>query len=858
MVLTRDRRFHIRLVDEYGFAGQEGPEYTLLARPDAPPRVVIEQPGTVTGVTLGGTVPLIIRAEDDFGITDMTLRARRLTGEPLLTLPFGESLRIESSIEGVVASVTHEWKLSDLPLTPGDIVVYDVQATDNFISDAGTGQTAQSATLRLKIISAAEFDDRVRDDVRHLAEGIRKVLLDQQAVRDLTESLLKDMGDHDVGDRLSSRSAGATGGLPTSALVAPAAGRLSDRQQRLAQRVSQFGDRTLRIVERLELNTLPGQPRGPRDRRENLEALADQLNTTAWGPMSDAAASLSVAGRASADPRMAVTDPVPDAGATGGLSTSVLFPDDAPIATALHEEQEAIGRLNEILQTIEKWGSFRELLATVRNLIDRQEDVLRRTRELGARTLGRSVDDLNSSDRQNLRAVQRRQERLADETRQATASLERLGETGADENEDRLESRSHTDEPQRLGDALRTARAAEISERMDQAAVALGDNRTAAAALAEAAAQTGLQNVLQALLQRQQLELEALYREMERAADAVARLLQQQTDLHHGTQEVSNLGDDSDTLRLLADTQHRLQRNTSQLAAELTTVPETYSPAQLVSRAADAMSLAETALTTTSVSKAAASAAEPRQHEAIVSLQGALNELETAAQRAREEQFLSSLVRVINELRSIRDGQESINGQTVMLVETIAERGALGRADNRRAALLAHREEGLRVACTDSDWRVILEVVPVFDYVLESIADDMGGIRDALSERRLDEPLVDLEQSVIRRLTQLIGAVDDTLALPPPDEFADGQSGASGGSSSGDQRPIPHVAELMVLRAMQMDLNRRTSALAGTMNPQQADEAQLDSARRLGLEQEQLRALTLRVTQQARGGRRHR
>ena len=110
-------------------------------------------------------------------------------------------------------------------------------------------------------------------------------------------------------------------------------------------------------------------------------------------------------------------------------------------------------------------------------------------------------------------------------------------------------------------------------------------------------------------------------------------------------------------------------------------------------------------------------------------------------------------------------------------------------------------------------------------------------------------------RSVIRRLTQLIGAVDDTLALPPPDEFADGQSGASGGSSSGDQRPIPHVAELMVLRAMQMDLNQRTRALAGAMNPRQADESQLDAARRLGVAQEQLRALTSRVTQQARSRR---
>jgi len=39
------------------------------------------------------------------------------------------------------------------------------------------------------------------------------------------------------------------------------------------------------------------------------------------------------------------------------------------------------------------------------------------------------------------------------------------------------------------------------------------------------------------------------------------------------------------------------------------------------------------------------------------------------------------------------------------------------------------------------------------------------------------------------------------------------------------------------------------------MDPRQADESQLDAARRLGVEQEQLRALTSRVTQQARSRR---
>ena len=83
-------------------------------------------------------------------------------------------------------------------------------------------------------------------------------------------------------------------------------------------------------------------------------------------------------------------------------------------------------------------------------------------------------------------------------------------------------------------------------------------------------------------------------------------------------------------------------------------------------------------------------------------------------------------------------------------------------------------------------------------------------------------------------------------------EFVETDTG--GGQGQGElvtDRPVPTVAELLVLKALQTDINDRTQGLQQSFDIDEATEQQLRELRILGEDQAELRRLAERVTEQA-------
>ena len=68
----------------------------------------------------------------------------------------------------------------------------------------------------------------------------------------------------------------------------------------------------------------------------------------------------------------------------------------------------------------------------------------------------------------------------------------------------------------------------------------------------------------------------------------------------------------------------------------------------------------------------------------------------------------------------------------------------------------------------------------------------------------------------------------------------------------GASQPVPTVAELFVLKAMQAEINRRTAGLYQTVDVDVAPEEQLRELEFVGEDQAQVRHLTELVTENAR------
>lgn len=807
--LREDDTFRIVLRDANGFENDSRRDFHLSAVPDAAPAVTVVEPAALTEVTPTGSVALVVRAEDDFGIRRIRLTGERLNRTPTINLPLADDPPVTPRGDNLTAEIRSVWELAPLQLQAGDVVVYRVVVTDNCADHGAPGQSTSSAPLRLKTIAKADLEKRLRDELSLLEARVRQALLDQEAMRDEIGPLA---------DGIAADVAWAPSTTPSEH-----ARRLAQRQLRLGDQLRRLAGRFEQVCERVRLNNAFDE----RTHRQ-VGDVVGQLDRTASGSMTQAARALDRLGD-----RPASDDPI--------VATTARR---MQLTTAQTAQATAVDELQQVLRWMGRWGDFQAVVAKTRDLLDRQQQVRAAALRQGRAAVGKPIDSLTDKERTSLKRVVREQKQLAREMDQWLDRGRSLRE--------RLQAKDPAS-VQALDGALRAAVAHRVLPRMKQSAEALDDNRTAAASIEQRAAESGLAAVLSALEARQARELAALRKSVEHMLGAVAEVLRRQEALLAAVEEAvervslpARPDATTNALANLADEQHAVRRNTQRLGDQMSESPGAARAAAEMDKAPAPMRSAERELRASVPDRAVVG-----QREAIALLQAALEELRLLAARTEQRIMRQTLAQTRRKLQDIRDRQEEVNGETGELVEKRKVRGRLSRATARRASRLAARQGDIRER-TEAV-RSELESVVVYVWVLNRVGETMVVSRQALTARRLDDALMDSQRWIVSELGHLIDAIASIENLPSPDDFVDG--GGGGGAIPVENQPlVPPVAELIVIKTMQKALNERTGALHAAFVGIDPTEEDLRRARALGHEQEQLRELTERVTRKARTG----
>ena len=807
--------FRIVLRGPDGFENSARRTHRLIATPDLPPSVTVVEPSVVTEITPAGSITLVARVEDDFGIRHVRLSGELRNRSQSIAVPLADNPPTTPTGTRVTAELRHVWDLTPLKLAAGDVLAYRVAVTDNYGYEGAAGQSTTSAPLRLKVISKTELENRLRDEFALLEARVRQALLDQEEMRDDVNALAE----------TAMRSG------PPNAPVEPStpppsdhAGRIGRQQLRLAGQLRRLAERFDRVREHVRLNHAFDE-----QARRQLADAARQLARTASGSMTRAALALDRL----AEPRAASDDPSETRpGEAVGASAR-----QEQVATVVAAQADAVDELQRVLRWMGRWGAVQEVVAKTRDLLDRQQRVRAAALRRGRSAVGKPVHSLTDEELAHLRRVVREQRQLAREMDQWLRRGRSLIQRMRDKNPTSAEA---------LESAVRAAVAHRVLARMEQAAAALADNRTAAASIEQRGVESGLATALAALEARQVRELAALRKSVERMLDAVAELLHRQEQLLEAVQEAIRLAPASDALSGPADEQRAVRRNTEQLGEEISAKPPAVRAAGELKRAVAPMERAEQQLRASDGERAAA-----EQNEAVTALQTALEELQRLAAETEHQLMQKSLAQTRRKLEDIRGQQEAINKASSELVDAVAGQRRPGRAAARRASRLAARQFDVREQ-TDAVRRE-LETAAVYAWVLERVGDKMAASREALDARRLDAALSEVQRAIVSELSRLIDAITSIEALPPPDRFTDG-GGAGGGATAKPQPPVPPVAELIVIKIMQEALNEETIAIHTAIAGAEPTEDNLRRARIVGREQEQLRILTERVTREARSG----
>ncbi len=790
--VTGDTSFRVELWDEDGLENRGSAAYSIVASPDQSPSVSFLEPKGITEVTPADILPLHIRVEDDFGVSEAALEMQPVQGEAPAVIPLTEYLEAVEEPGGADAAVRYDWNLEPLALSPGDLLPYRAAAKDNRTTPVGTPQVGRSPWMQLKVISESEFELRVRGELALLETRVRQITSDQADLVDRTELLLS----------------GTPEAQPLSEAQRDEAATLASKEGQLGRRLHELADRFSSVGKRMD------RSRAARtEMRARIAALGESLRTIAGGAMTNAAAALNRS--------------TEQAGAAEQQQT---------LHEATRHEQTALERLRAAVQAMTQWTSFQELVGKTRDLLDRQNEVSRRTTEIGRSTLGRELDALTESESAALKRTAREQEQLGIDVEQLLQRMEQLGTSPAERGESATEA---------IQDALRAARALDLRNHLRSAAEAIGGNRTSAATIAQRNAAVALSKVIAALRRRDDRELEELRKQLQQAVEQVAALLHQQQELRTTSRRAVDEPENARDWDSLSQEQRTLRRNARALGDELGEAEHTAPAAQPVRQSAAPMGRAETRLSEQDPAGAGAS-----QEEAAALLEEALARLDEAAAGAMEETVRRSLAQIREDLEAILAAQRAVHHGVTELVAGVRAHGRMGRPEAHAASKLSKDQDEVR-ALVEAQSRDFEEVV-VYHWALERVGRWMVQARDQLNDRRLDNELPATTGRITRELEKLVRAIVETAALPVDTQFVESQSGEGGQGMTRSGKLVPTVAELLVLKAMQVDLSERTTALHESLDPERASESQLGELKVLGEDQAEVRRLTEMVTERVR------
>ncbi len=210
--------------------------------------------------------------------------------------------------------------------------------------------------------------------------------------------------------------------------------------------------------------------------------------------------------------------------------------------------------------------------------------------------------------------------------------------------------------------------------------------------------------------------------------------------------------------------------------------------------------------------KSDTSGANASQKQAISDLERAARELQEAIDREREMMQAEALAKIDEMLELILARQKAIDRDTT---KVYTRRGGEGyaRQDQIKLAELSAGQGKL-----DGETQKVVEMLDkegttvVFPSVLREVREDMQTVRTRLGEQKADELTQSIQTEIERNLQEMIDALKKELSKRRREGGGGGMPG--GGMAGGKQPLVPPAAELKLLRALQIQINRRTVVLA--------------------------------------------
>lgn len=802
LLVEESGSYWFELEDLDGLVGGPEVKYEIRAITDLPPTVVLERPDTNVYVTPTAQIPLRIVAKDDLALRSVELRWQGESSNPQQPPAAEQALPLFAGPEQAPAAaqanataqaiaaaeaqksltLDHAWDLAPLELQPGAQLSLLVAAGDYL------PQTGQSQPRRVIVISPDELQNRLAERQSFILSELNRVLEMQREsrrqVRSVEEqaqqvgNVRREDVDHLQGAELTQRQIERGLVSPTEGVRSHVDALLADlRNNRIDSSDTERQMQTLaKEIARLQSGELP-QIQG--QLTQSLKQAQDQTAGGAEKP-SDAK---------TADGKAA------DGKTAGGSQ---------PLGESLRQagagQDEVIRTVEQLIDGLQQWDNYRRFHRELTQLRAQQEHLGQETAALARDTLSKPLKDLSPQQQADLRKLAGQQHDLA---RQFDKVLGRMGA---------MQQQLAESDPlaaDTLADAAHEGAERGVAGQMRQAAAQAEQNQLGQAAAAQQQAGQDVSEMLDILANRRESELSRLLKKLREVEQQLAGLAEQQAGLRKQIQAAAENQDEAQRrreLERLSREERRVQEETERLARRL----QRLQAEQAGRTAAQAGSKMGQAGEQGEQGNAGESA--DRAELAEQELEQAQKQLAQRRAEVERDLAMEQLAKMEDALAALAQRQTQVVTETERLDDLRSQQGRLTRAQAESVQQLSR--EQLQLSEETGELAKRLAETPVLALALRGAGRDMTQAADLLDRRFTGAETLRVERAALRRLEQLLAALEPDEPKADGKEEEDEQQGGEGEGQEGQKQPSYDLAQLKLAKLMQLEMNERTQGLA--------------------------------------------
>jgi hypothetical protein len=819
-------RFRGRAVDVDSFSNTALEEYELIVRPDTNLNVQIENPRRSEECTPQAFVKLQGMVEDDCGVDWVKLSINRLQPNPqhwdidlVKDAAGAESVawqQVESSPERIRQRLNYQWELTNekigMKLAPGDVIEYQLVARDNFNLDGKRHDPVGSSKLRITIVSQAEIETIILNDMRTTKNQTAVVRNTQDRTKQETTQLAQETKDKDKMDAADKQ----------------AAERLAQQQSSTASSTKQLAARMENTLERLEQNRSENK-----ELKDIAKSVKESLERTSESPMKDATQEISNAAEPKADKETRNDN----------------------LARAENDQEKALSQLDAAMGKMSNIGTLETAKQELSNILKDQKENRKTNEELSKNNVGKKPEQMSAEDRKKLEENASKQEKLAERTQKAMSDMAKQAKDM---------EKSDPAAAQAMQQAAQQGQDSKVPQGQKSAAASAKQNQQASAQQQQQQVELGLEKMLNELQQAQNAEAAKLREHLATLQKQVDNLIRRQSGhnldnvLLQGPAALAKLDPavmdeltkaaerkanelKAPAQRQLNEGQEQTEANTRDLGRTADSKPETAEIAAGLLKAAGKMERAIVSLRAASLTDA-----YPPQVDALAALKDAKAKVDEKKQKADEQAQQAQKEALRQRYVKIKEQQDKVNAETTRLEKARdPATKELARMEALLVAKLAKDQTALaeQIAAIEEDLKKLESTVYV--WANKDIQSSMGEVKDDLTASKTGVPT----QAEETRISEQLAAMIDNLKEPPPDDKKfDSKGGGGQGGGGGKQKKMPTTVELQMLKSLQQAVNKSTKTIAGEKAKDQ------NKLLALGNRQQSLRNLLGEVVKKAGAG----